>query len=94
MNNQLVVKATFQDLDNDYLFFNDKVRDEVAGLLAEALKTCPDDCLAKLVDRVSRVYENLEAMWAILRQTASLADQHHGFVVHRNHVPVPEGLRP
>jgi len=86
MTNQLVANAAFKDLDNDYSFFNDQARDEVACLLGEALKTCPDDSQAKLVDRVAMVYDNLEAMWAILRHTASLADQHHGFVIHRNHL--------
>jgi hypothetical protein len=91
MTNQLVANAAFKDLDNDYSFFNDQVRDEVAGILSEALKSCPDDSQVNLVDRAAVVYDNLEAMWAILRHTASLANQHHGFVVHRNHLPEAEG---
>ena len=90
MTNQLVAKAEFKDLDKDYSFFNDQVRDEIAGLLGEALKSCTDDSRAKLVEKAALVYDDLEAMWAILRHTASLADQHHGFVVHRNHLPAAE----
>ena len=40
MTNQLVTKAAFKELDNDYSFFNDQVRDEVACLLGKVLKTC------------------------------------------------------
>jgi len=84
MNESSTPMTTFLELEKEYAFFTEQVREEVASLLGEALKSCPEEGQASLVDKVSTAYTSLNAMKAILRHTASLANQHRGYVLRQN----------
>jgi hypothetical protein len=84
MNEYSTATTTFLEFEKDFSFFTEQIRDEVASLLGEALKSCPEEGQAALVDKVSTAYESLNAMKAILRHTASLANQHSGYVLRSN----------
>lgn len=87
MTTQNAAATTFQNLNDDYTYFNDSVREEIAALLGEAMNTCTEDARPALLDRAKDAYEFLDAMFAILRHAESLMDRHHGFVVYRNRLP-------
>ena len=72
------IPTGLKELEAQFLLQIDKIRDDVVGLLADALQACPEDQRARHCNRAFQVNDSLEAMHTILWRMVDLVDRAKG----------------